>query len=323
MRSNVLRSLFASAVALQVSAAPAADSFPQRPVRMIIPYAPGGTTDIVGRIGARELGTMWNQPVVPDNRLGAGGNIATELVAKSAPDGYTLLLNTAAIAIAPNVYKNLQFDATKDFIAVSRLGFSPALVLVNPGVPAKSLSDLLALARAQPGKLNFGSSGTGASLHLATELFKTMAKVDMVHVPYKGSAPALTDLLGGQIQILFDALATALPLAKSGKVRALAVTTAERSPFAPDVPTISESGVKGYDFSIWYGIFAPAKTPAAVVTRLNGDIARAVQSPAVREQFAANGVTPKSDSLAGFTADLQRELRLWAEVSKAAGIKPQ
>ncbi len=308
---------------LNVGFAVAAERFPERPVRMIIPYAPGGTTDLVGRIVGQQLSVFWKQTVVMDNRLGAGGNIATELVAKAVPDGYTLLLNTAAIVIAPSVYKGLPFDPIKDFVPISKLGVSPALVLVSLRVNANSIAELIALAKAQPGKLNFGSSGTGASLHLATELFKTMANVDMIHIPYKGSTPALVDLMGGQIQILFDALATALPLAKAGKVKALAVTTAQRSAFAPDMPTVSESGVPGYEFSFWYGIFAPAKTPAAVVTQLNRDIVKVVEAPATKEQLAVHGVTAASSSLSQYAAEVKNELRTWADVAKGAGIKPQ
>ena len=300
----------------------AAERFPERPVRILVPYAPGGTTDVVGRIGGQELSAFWKQTVVMDNRLGAGGNIATELVAKAVPDGYTLLLNTAAIVIAPSVYKELRFDPIRDFVPISKFGFSPALVYLNSRVNANSIAELVALAKAQPGKLNFGSAGTGVAGHLATELFKTLANVDMVHIPYKGGAPALTDLLGGQIQVLFGALAN-LPLARSGRVKALAVTTAQRSPFAPDIPTIAESGVPGYEFSYWYGIFAPSRTPATVIAQLNRDIVRVVAAPAMKEQLAVHGVTAASSSLSEYAAEVKNELRTWADVVRAAGIKPQ
>jgi len=306
-----------------ISGALAAENFPERSVRMIIPYAPGGTTDLVGRIVGHELSAFWKQSIVMDNRLGAGGNIATELVAKATPDGYTLLLNTAAIVIAPSVYKGLTFDPIKDFIPVAKLGISPAVVLVGLRVNANSISELIALAKAQPGKLNFGSSGTGASLHLANELFKTMANVNMVHIPYKGSTPALVDLMGGQIQVMFDALATGLPLARSGKVKALAVTTAQRSQFAPDLPTMSESGVPGYEFSFWYGLFVPAKTPTTVVSQLNRDITKIVETPSTKEQLAVHGVTATSSTLSQYAAEVRKDLRTWADVAKNAGIQPQ
>jgi len=311
------------AIVSSTGVAIAAEHFPTRPVRMIIPFAPGGTTDLAGRVAGQHLSAYWKQTVVVDNRLGAGGNIAAELVAKATPDGYTLLFNTAAIFIAPSIYKRLPFDPIKDFIPVSKVGFSPAVVIVNPRVNANSISELVALAKAQPGKLNFGSAGTGVAAHLATELFKTMANVNIVHIPYKGGAPALTDLLGGQIQILFNALGTALPLAKSGKVKALAVTTAQRSPFAPNLPTVSESGVPRYEFSYWYALFAPAKTPISVVTQLNRDIVNVVALPATKAQLEFHGVTAASSSLSEFAAEVRGELRTWADVAKNAGIQPQ
>ena len=300
-----------------------ADRYPQRPVRMLSPYAPGGTTDIAARVAGQHLAAHWKQSVVIDNRLGAGGNIANELVAKAAPDGYTLLCNTAAIYIAPSIYKNLPFDPIRDFIPISKIGFSPAVVLLHPRVNANSISELVALAKAQPGKLNYGSAGTGVAAHLATELFKTMANVNLVHIPYKGGSPALTDLMGGQIQILFNALGTALPLAKSGRVKALAVTTAQRSQFAPDMPTVAESGVPGYEFSYWYALFAPAKTPIAVVGQINRDLASVVATPAAREQLEFHGVTPATNTLAEFSAAVNKELQTWARVAQSAGIQPQ
>jgi tripartite-type tricarboxylate transporter receptor subunit TctC len=318
----VVLATYAGACAV-ASTALAAERFPERPVRMVIPYAPGGTTDLVGRVAGRELSNAWGQPVVIDNRLGAGGNIATEMVAKAPADGHTLLLNTAAIVIAPSVYKGLGFDPIRDFIPISKLGFAPAVVLVNPRYGINSITDLITMARAQPGKLNFGSSGTGASIHLATERFKTMAKVNMVHVPYKGSSPALADLMGGQIQLLFDGIGTALPLSKAGRLKALAVTTTQRSPFAPELPTVAESGLPGYEFSFWYGLFVPSATPQARVARLHRDIVKVVDAPATKDQLAIHGVTAASSTLADYAVEVKNDLRIWADVARAAGIKPE
>ena len=299
-----------------------ADRFPERPVRMIVPFSAGGTLDIVARVVAQELSSYWGQSVVPDNRVGAGGNIGNELAAQAAPDGHTLLANTAALTIAPSVYKKLSFDPLRDFVPISKVGFSPAVILVHESVRVNSISELIALAKAQPGKLNYGSSGVGGSVHLAMELFKSVAKVDITHIPYKGAAPAMSELMGGQIQVLLNAMGTGLALAKSGKVKALAVTTAQRSPFAPDVPAVAESGVP-YEFSYWYGIFAPSKTPRAVVTQLNADVAKVLETAATRKRLAAQGVTPVGNSLAQFAAEVKNEVRTWAEVAKNAGIQPE
>ncbi|MBI2289798.1 MAG: tripartite tricarboxylate transporter substrate binding protein [Betaproteobacteria bacterium] len=299
-----------------------ADRFPERPVRMIVPFSAGGTLDIVARVLAQDLSSYWGQSVVVDNRVGAGGNIGNELAAQAAPDGHTLLANTAALTIAPSVYKKLSFDPLRDFVPISKVGFSPAVILVHESVRVNSISELIALAKAQPGKLNYGSSGIGGSVHLAMELFKSVAKVDITHIPYKGAAPAMSELMGGQIQVLLNAMGTGLALAKSGKVKVLAVTTAQRSPFAPDVPAVAESGAP-YEFSYWYGIFAPSKTPRAIVTQLNADVTKVLETPATRKRLAAQGVTPVGNSLAQFAAEVKNEVRTWAEVVKASKIQPE
>ncbi len=314
--------IFVAIVLLCASAASAADRFPERPVRMIVPFSAGGTTDLVARILAQDISVLWSQPVVLDNRTGAGGNIGNELVAQAGPDGHTLLLTTAALTIAPSVYKRLAFDPIKDFVAIDKIGFSPAVILAHESVRVNSMSELIALAKAQPGKLNYGSSGTGGSVHLAMELFKSIAKIDVVHVPYKGAAPAMNDLLGGQIQILLNAMGTGLSLAKSGKVKVLAVTTAQRSPFAPDIPTVAESGVP-YEFSYWYGLFAPARTPAAVVAQLHRDVGKLLEAPATRKRLAAIGVTPAGGPAGQFAAEVKNELHTWANVARAAKIQPE
>ena len=307
---------------LNANAAVGADRFPERPVRLIVPFAAGGGTDIVARVLGQDLSVFWGQPVVVDNRVGAGGNIGNELVAQAAPDGHTLLLTTAAIAIAPSIYKRLSFDPIRDFVAITKIGFSPAVVLVHQSVRVNSISELVTLARAQPGKLNYGSSGLGGSVHLATEQFKSMAKVEIAHIPYKGAAPALNDLVGGQIQFMLNAMGTGLAIAKTGKVKVLAVTTAQRSSFAPDIPTVAESGVP-FEFSYWYGIFAPAKPPQTVAVQLNRDIGKVLATPVTTKRMETHGVTAAGSSLVQFAAEIKNEVRTWAEVAKSAGIKPE
>lgn len=307
---------------LNANAAFGADRFPERPVRLIVPFSAGGGTDIVARVIAQDLSASWGQPVVMDNRGGAGGNVGNELAAHAAPDGYTLLLTTAALAMAPSIHKRLSFDPIKDFVAITKIGFAPAVILVHESVRANSISELVALAKAQPGKLNYGSSGPGGSVHLATELFKSVAKIDMVHIPYKGAAPAMSDLVGGQIQVLLNAIGTGLAISKTGKVKVLAVTTAQRSSLAPDLPTVSESGVP-FEFSYWYGIFAPAKTSQAIVVQLNRDVGKVLETPATRKRLAAYGVTPVGNSLAQFAAEVKNEVRTWAAVTKASNIQPE
>ena len=313
--------LFGITITLINTAAFAAERFPMRAVRIVIPFTAGGTTDIVGRLVGQGLSQAWEKPVVIDNRLGAGGNIGTEIVAQAGADGHNLLLNTAAIVIVPSLSANPTYHPIRDFIAVSKLGYSPALLLVTPKLQLNSVADLVKLARSQPGKLNFGSSGVGSSVHLAAELFKSMAKVDIPNVSYKGTASAYADLMSGQVEVLIGALASSVPLAKSGRIKALAVTTAKRSTFVPDLPTISESGVPGYDFSFWYGIFASANTYRYVVSQLNQDITKVLNTPAIIERFAANGVTPESTSLAQFSAEVSRELETWSRLIKTVGIQ--
>lgn len=310
-------------ICLAISPAFGGDRFPVRPVRLVIPYTAGGMTDIVGRIVGQELSEIWGRHVVIDNRLGAGGNIGTEMVAQSAPDGYNLLLNTASFVIAPSLSTRVSFDPIKDFVAVAKLGYSPALLLVNPSLPVNSVSELVALAKAQPGKLNYGSAGIGTSGHLASELFKKMANVNIVNVSYKGNASIIVDLMSGQVQVLIGALGTSLPLAKSGKIKVIAVTTAQRSSFIPDLPTISESGVPGYDFSYWYGIFAPAKTPPLVIAQINRDIVNVVEKSTLKQRFAVHAVTAESNSLSQFAVEIKSELQKWSDLIKSAGITQQ
>jgi len=266
-----------------------AQVWPSKPVTLMVPFAPGGTTDIVARPFAQALSQEFGQPFVVENRAGAGGTLAAGIAAHAAPDGYTLFVATVAHTMATSLYKQLSYDFEKDFVPITVLASVPNILVVNPSVPAKSVRELIDYARANPGKLSYGSAGNGSTEHLSAELFKSMTGADMVHIPYKGSSPAVTDLLAGRVQLMFDNLASALPNIKAGKVRALAVTTAKRSQFIPELPTLAESGLPGFDLTTWWGVMAPAGTPDAVVERLAGEINRAMGLPDIKERFAAMG----------------------------------
>ena len=301
----------------------AAESYPTRPIRFIVPFPPGGGNDIVGRLVAVKLGEGLGQQVVIDNRGGAGGTIGTDITAKALPDGYTMLVNNISLAVNHTLFKRLPYDTLKDLAPVSLIGRQPNMVVVHPGVPAKSMRELLALARAKPGEMSYGSGGVGTASHLATEMLKLMAKVDMVHVPYKGLGPALTDLVGGRLQVIVSTMASALPQMKAGKLRPLAVTTAKRSSFYPDVPTMDEAGVKGYEFSTWYGLLVPAGTPKPIVDRLNAETRKALDTPFVKEQFAGQGLEPGPSTPQEFGAYLRSEVTKWGRVVKASGATPE
>ncbi len=297
-----------------------AQGYPDRQVRVVVPYAPGGSTDIAGRLVAQRLAGELKQPVVVENRDGAGGNIGAELVAKANPDGYTLLVGTAGgITINPSLYKAMAFDPIKDLAAVAYFGSTPNILVVHPSLPAKSVRDLIALARARPGQLNYASAGAGGAVHLAAELFRSMASLDMVHIPYKGSAPALTDLLGGQTQLMFSTLPPALPYVKSARLRALGVTGITRSSLVPELPTISEAGLKGYEITQWWGMLAPSRTSSEVVARLNGDINRVLRQPELVQQFAALGADAAPNTPEWFAAYIRSETAKWSKVVKASG----
>jgi tripartite-type tricarboxylate transporter receptor subunit TctC len=296
-------------------------AYPNKPIRMIVPYPPGGPTDVLGRIVAQKLSESLGQQVLIENRPGASGMIGAEMVAKAAPDGYTLLTNASIHIINPSLYPKMNFDALRDFVPVSLIAQVPLILVVNPGLPAKSVQELIALGKAQPDRLNFGSSGNAAAPHLAGESFKIATGVQMQHVPYKGSAPALTDLIGGQVQLIFDSMPSAMPHVKSGKIRALAVTTARRSPTVPDLPTIAESGVPGFDISTWYGVWAPAGTPRDIVNRISSEVAKALQQPAVRERLVALGAEPAGDTPEEFAAYCQSELAKWSKIVRESGAK--
>jgi tripartite-type tricarboxylate transporter receptor subunit TctC len=313
--------LLVAALALGLAAAGAhAQTYPSKPIRMIVPFTPGGTTDILARTVGQKLGEAWGQPVVVDNRPGAGGNIGSELVAKAPPDGYTLLMGTISThAINASLYRRLPFDPTRDFAPVSRVGTLPNILIVHPSVPVKSVKELIELARSKPGELNFASSGVGTSLHLSGALFNSMAGVNLVHVPYKGSSPALADLLGGQVKIMFDNLPSALPHVKAGKLKPLAVTGTRRASVLPEVPTVIESGLAGFEVTSWFAVFAPAKTPKDIVTKLNGEIVKILNSADVQEKLTQIGVDAAPTTPEELAAFAKAETEKWGKVVKATG----
>jgi tripartite-type tricarboxylate transporter receptor subunit TctC len=299
-----------------------AQSYPNRAIRLVVPFPAAGTTDILARAAAQKLTEAFGQSVVVDNRPGAAGNIGSDLVAKSAPDGYTLLMGTVGThAINPSLYSKMPYDHVKDFVPVVLVAGVPNVLVVNPALPVNSVADLIKLAKDKPGQINFASSGSGTSIHLSGELFKTMAGVDITHIPYKGSSPALTDLMGGQVQIMFDNLPSALPQIKAGKLRAIAVTSLKRAPVLPDVPTISESGLPGFEASSWFGVLAPAGTPAPIVARINAEVNKWLQSTDARERLLSQGAEAAGGSPEQFANHIRAESEKWAKVVKASGAK--
>ena len=296
--------------------------YPTKPIRFVVPYPAGGPLDTVARLLGQRVSESVGQPVVVDNKPGAGGNIGADAVAKSMPDGYTILMGAVAThAINPTLYASIPYDAARDFIPVTQIASTPNVLVVNPSVPAANVREFIAYAKANPGKLNFGSGSTGSAGHLAGELFKTQAGLEMTHVPYKGAAPAMNDLIGGQIQLMFDNLASALGQVRAGRVRALAVTTPRRSALAPDLPTIAESGLPGFDINTWFGIFVPANTPREVVDRLHAEFARALAMPDVKERMLTLGAEPVGNTPAEFAAYIRAEGDKYARVIKASGAK--
>lgn len=304
--------------------APAGPSgYPSRAVRMIVPFPPGGGTDIISRTVAQRLNEAWGQPVVVDNRGGANGIIGTDLAAKSRPDGYTLAVVIATHAINPALYPKLPYDTAADFMPVTLMAQYPFILTVHPSVPAKSVRELIALAKARPGQLSFASSGNGSGPHLGFELFKSMAKLDIVHVPYKGAGPANTELVAGQVQLFFNNFLAAMPLIRAGRLRVLAVTSARRSAVMPELPTLAESGLPGFDVTGWYGVLVPAGTPQAIVAKLQTDIAAALRVPAVNSRLSSEGAEPVGSTADQFAKFLQIETQKWAKVIKGAGVRPE
>ncbi|MGZ5092239.1 MAG: tripartite tricarboxylate transporter substrate binding protein [Burkholderiales bacterium] len=298
-----------------------AQSYPFKPVRMLVGFAAGGGADVVARGLSPRLTETLGQQVIVDNRPGANGLIAAELVSKAAPDGYTLLVAPGNYAFAPAMDAKVSLDMASAFAPVSLLAETPLLVVVHPSLPVKTIPQLVALAKSQPGKLSYASGGIGGSAHLATELFKTLTQVNIVHVPYKGTGAAIADLVGGHVPLCFCTLPSVFPQTKQGRLRAIAVTTARRTPAAPEVPTVAEAGVPGYEMSQWYGLLAPAGTPSAIVDRLNAEIGKALKHPELRSRFQADGAEPSGSSPQEFGAFFKAEIAKWTRVVQRAGIR--
>jgi tripartite-type tricarboxylate transporter receptor subunit TctC len=312
----------AAAVLAGTASTAAAQNYPTKPVRIVVGFAPGGGTDIVARIAGEKLSALWGQPVIVENRAGGGGNVASELVAKAAPDGYTLLAATTNThTINPHLYPNLSFDTLKDFAPITSVADTPMVLVVHPSVPAKSAAEFVALARSKPGVFNVGSAGTGSAGHLATEMFKITAGADVVHVSYRGAGPAVVDLLGGQIPVMFAPLAPVMPHMQAGRLNVLAVTTAQRFRLVPEVPTLQEAGVKDFEASTWFGLFAPAGTPAEIVNKIHADTAAQLADPATRKRLEDQALNPVGNSPAEFAAQLKAENDRFAKIISAAGIK--
>jgi tripartite-type tricarboxylate transporter receptor subunit TctC len=333
-RSHLKRALVTTCAALAGAAGantalaaaaptPAMDAFPTRPIRVVVPQSAGGSTDFAARVVAQRLADVFGQNVVVDNRPGAGSLNGTETVARAAADGYTLLAVAASFTINPSLHLKLPFDPIRDFAPVTRLAALPHILVVHPTVPVKSVKDLVALAKAKPGQLNFASSGIATSTHLAAELFLHMTGTQMVQVPYKGGAPGMVALVAGEVQLYFATISTALPHVKSGKLRALAVTSAKRSTAAPEYPTVAEAGVPGYEHASWVGVLAPAKTPLAIVTRLNEQTVKIVNAPEVQKLLLRDGLETVGDTPQEFAAVIKSEVAKWIKIVKAAGIKAQ
>ncbi len=308
--------------ALLGAACTALAQYPAKPLRMLVGFPPGGANDIVARITAQKLSETLGQPVVVENRPGNAGVVAAEAVAKAAPDGYTLMLgSTGTNVIAPALTSKLPYDPVNGLLPVALVGIAPSAMVVNASVPAQSVRELVALAKSRPGKLTYASSGNGTTLHLGGELFKLMAGVDMIHIPYKGNAQALNDVIGGQVDMILSALPPALPLAKAGKVRILGIAMPERLRSLPDIPTVAEQGLPGYEMSTWYGIFAPAGTPPEAIEKLGAALRLGSADAKVREQILAQGIEPLSNTPAEFRTFVNAELEKWARVVKAASVK--
>lgn len=299
-----------------------AAAYPAKAIRFVSPFAPGGSTDTLARVIGQKMNEAWGQPVIVDNRPGAGGTIASELVAKSPPDGYTILLTSvSAQAISPALRSRLAYDPVRDFAAVSQVASGHNILAVHPSLPVTSVKELIALARARPAELTFSSGGSGTPAHIGAELFKSMANVNMVHVPYKGGGPAAIALLSGEVSLTFGSISTVLPQVRAGKVRALAVTGSKRAAAAPNLPTVGEAGVPGYELNSWYGVLAPGATPAEIVTKLGAEIVRIVHAPDVRDRLTREGVEPAGTTPAEFSAYIKAEIEKWARVVKASGAR--
>lgn len=304
------------------AAAQPATKYPERPIRLIVPYPPGGTADVMARVVGLKLADSWNRSVVIDNRGGAGGNIGTEMVARAEPDGYTLLLcNAPVLAINPALYKKVAFDSIRDFAPVGPIAEVPLFLVVHPSVPAKNFAEFLAYVKSRAGKVNYASGSVGSTTHLAAELFKTMARVEMTHIPYKGSGPALAAMAAGEVTIMFELMPSAMPFVKAERLRALAVTSGKRSPLMPALPTIAETGLPGYEVASWFAFCAPAATPKVVVTKLNGEMVSIVKSPEMQERLLTLGAQPLTMTPGEFGSFIKAEIVKWSKVVRDSGAK--
>ena len=325
MSSSPFRRLAVACLALPLVAFPitaAAQAFPAKPVKLVVPFPPGGSLDNVGRLLAQKLTEAWGQQVVVENRPGAGGNVGADAVAKSPADGYTVVMGALSThAVNPSLYPKMPYDAVKDFAPISNVAITPNVLIVNVDSPVRSVRDLIAFAKANPGKANFGSGSNGSAGHLAGELFKVETGTDVMHIPYKGGAPALQALLAGETQFMFDNLANAMAQVKGGRVRAIAVTTAQRSKLAPDLPTMAEAGLPGFDISTWFGLLAPAGTPPEVIAKWHADLVKALNSPDVREKMLAQGAEPAPTTPVEFAAFIAKERDKYARIVKLSGAK--
>lgn len=320
-----MRYLFSAfAGVLLTGVALGADVYPAKAVRLVVPFAAGGSTDLLARSVAQRLNEAWKQPVIVDNRAGGGGIVGSEFVVKSAADGYTLMLGTVTTnAVAASLYAKLPYDVQRDFTPVTEIATIPQLLSVHASIPVKSLKELVALARAHPNELNYGTGGNGSASHMAMALLQSMAQIRMVHVPYKGTGPAMIDLLGGHVSLMFDVIMTSLPYMQSGKLRTLAISSLTRSPTTPQIPTVAESGYPGFEAMVWFGLFAPAGAPSEVVRKISEETARAVNSPALREVLASQGLEIVASSPQVFAARVSAETVKWRKVIQDAGIKPE
>ena len=319
---SYIYTIFFSGAAFLMGVPPVlAQDYPAKPIRLVVPFPPGGGTDFMARVIMQKVGEGMNGTVVVENRGGAGSSIGTDIVAKSPADGYTLLVVSGAHAINPSIYSKLPYDSVRDFAPVTMFVSGPQLLVVHPSVPVKTVKEFIALAKSRPGQINYASAGTGTPPHLAGELFKSMAHVNIVHVPYKGHGTAYVDLIGGHVSVMFPNVSTATAHVRAGRLRALAVTTKTRTPAAPELPTISESGVPGYEVSSWYGLLAPAGTPAAIVTRLQREVAKVMHAPDVAEKLTSQGLDIVGSTPEEFAALIKTEITKWAKVAKASGAK--
>ncbi len=310
--------LLAASALASLTCGAGAQTYPSKPIRMVVPFAAGGPTDVYARAVGQELTKLLGQPVIVDNRPGAGGNLGADLVAKSPPDGYSVVLGAVgAFAVNMTLYPKMPYDVLRDFAPVSLVAIVPMVLVVNPGVPVKTPKELVELAKSKPGKLSYGSAGNGTSIHMSAEMFKAMTGIDMAHVPYKGAAPAMTDLIGGQVQLMFADATSVIPHVKSGKVRAVAATKHVEA--MPEVPTFAQSGFPSYDPTVWYGVFAPAGTPRDVVVKLNAGIAKSLQARDVRERLIGLGAQPTSSAPEEFTEFVRAEISRWGKVVKSSG----